>query len=131
MDNSSPTFIRMSGYYVMEPLLFMHLWNQSSSMGVLVKQVQQRWSKFSAENVLITDKNGTIKEPKINPSSFSNRVKTFREAGAFMKKLPKASVHRYDWNEIILQSKQYVEATGAPIKNNPPLVDSSKGFFSR
>jgi hypothetical protein len=126
-----PTFIRMSGYYVMEPLLFMHLWNQSNSMGTLIKHVQQGWSKFSAENVLITDKNGTIKEPKINPGSVSNRVGTFRKAGAHMKKIPKASVYRYDWDEIIAQSKQYMNSAEPPTKNNPPLINSSKGFFNR
>jgi len=95
-------------------------------MGELVKHMRQHWNKFSGENVLISDKNGTVKEPKINPGSLSNRVKVFREAGAFMKTLPKASIHRYDWAEIVSQSKQYSDSATAPTKDNP-----SKGFFRR
>tara|TARA_R110000824_G_scaffold328474_1_gene515339 strand:+ start:97 stop:513 length:417 start_codon:yes stop_codon:yes gene_type:complete len=121
-----PIFVKASGYYVMHPLLFMHTWNLSSSIGEVVNLVRQHWNQYAHENVLLPDKNGIIKEPKIDSNCFLNRVQSFRKNGAFMKKLPKASVARYNWNEIVSQSKQYADSAAAPRKDSP-----SKSFFGR
>ena len=133
MDNSNnltdingPIFIKASGYYVMHPLLFMHLWNRSSSVGEVVNQLRQSWNQYARENVLIPDKNGVVREPKMSSGAILNRVKTFRKNGTFMKKLPKANISRYNWSEIIAQSKQYADPTNVSRGNS-----LSKGFFNR
>ena len=106
---SKPTFIRTNGKYVMEPLLFMHTWNRASSLGDVAALQQQRWVRFTNEHTLVPDRHGKVHPAQSTPRSLLGRVKTFRQAGAIMKSLPKLNVARYDWEEIVAQSQQYAD----------------------
>ena len=106
-NNNKIEFITVSGYYVPEPLCFMHIWNQSNSVGEVVHILREAWKHFKANNQLIPNGKGETNEPSLKPSTYVAKAKEFRSRGSFMKDLPKGFSSKYNWSEIIAASMQY------------------------
>ena len=45
-DKNEIEFITVSGFYVPEPLHFMHIWNCSNSVGEVVHTLRAGWKLF-------------------------------------------------------------------------------------
>ena len=56
MDSRTPSFIKVSGYYTMEPVKYMHLWNQCEGMREVAEALRASWKEFAGNNVLVPSK---------------------------------------------------------------------------
>ena len=110
MNNIEIRFIAVSGYYVVEPLQFMHIWNQASSIAEVVNLLHPAWENWKANNELLKNKKGlTTNPPAMTSAALVARAKAFRKRGVAMKELDPQGRAAYDWGRLVTESKQYTK----------------------
>ena len=124
------SFIKSNGRYIMEPSLFVHTWNLSSSREDVVNRIRQYWLQYANENILEPSKDGILKEPRLEASTMASRASHFRKKDIFMKSHPRrictTNAQKYDWDKLRAIGEQYKKKADSLRESSP-----SKSFFSR
>jgi hypothetical protein len=111
VNNIEVKFIAVSGYYVVEPLQFMHIWNQASSIAEVVNLIHPAWENWKANNVLLKNKKGLpTNPPAMTGAALVARAKAFRKRGVAMKEFDRYGRAAYDWEHLISESKVYTKS---------------------